>query len=137
MKTCAIAFMCFAMSSPAYTADYETGKFQFVDVELACVRFLERPARLSPSTFDITIHRSCDFSWPVNQFLGPDPKFMSSSESYRIDCATKKYRYMSSRYFRKQFWIDEVNSHKNTDEIFLPFDSQNKVVFERTCQIGW
>lgn len=117
--------------------DKDVGNLQFIDYDLGCVRFLEKPTILSPSQMNIVIYRTCDFSFPVNSFFGSNPKMMSVSESYRIDCASKTSVYLSSKSFRQQFWNEEIDLYKSKDMTFITFSDREKNIFERACKIGF
>lgn len=125
-------------ASAAAGNDVLMGKVRFFDAEMACARFTEKPIKLSSSVLDVHIHKSCDFSFSINPFHDLDPRqFMSSVEVHRVDCRDKSSAHVSTRYFREQFWIDQIENYKSKEMSFWPFGDGNKKIFDRVCSKGY
>lgn len=97
---------------------------------------LKKPPR---APIEVDVYLTCDFDQEVKETIVHIPSHFSRVEAFLVDCTRKDAALAKTRYFKKQFWRDEMklDESKSQNPSFIPYKSSGYAAeFDQICATG-
>ncbi|QAU33119.1 hypothetical protein [Janthinobacterium sp. 17J80-10] len=88
---------------------------------------------------EVDMYLTCQFDQEVKETIVHIPPHFSRVETFLVDCTSKDSALAKTRYFRKQFWRDQMtwDESKHADPFFIPYkNSSYEAEFDQICATG-
>lgn len=95
---------------------------------------LKTPPR---APIEVDMYLTCQFDQEEKKTIVPIPPHFSRVETFLVDCNRKDAALAKTRYFKKQFWRDEIKLDESKNPSFIPYKgSAYAAELDQICATG-